>query len=526
MGLWILRCGDNENVPGTSKLIEKRPSSSASLDGHPAQKGLLILDPAPTEDPDDPLNWPLWQRDAALVILCFATFLTTSSGSILGTAFVALSEELQRGYADIANLTAYWQLAVGLAGVVVVPFASIWGKRHQYLLGLVLVLVGCIWTSQSTSFVSFLWSRITQGIGTACFEALLGVSVGDLYHVHQRGVRLAWVTIMGFAAGFMSPVLSGLVLDHLGWRWIFSIIAIFTGVILIAVFLFVPETAYARKAQLQNGDRAEDPQRTIPMAYNGPSEYASPARMGFLMRLLPIQNKISDQNFALLLLRPLIFTFHPAVLWFTLFSGTSISWVIFTVVIMGIKFPEPPLSFTPTQIGLMNFAAWVGSLIGFLICALSSDSSAKWLARRNNSVYEPEFRLVLAVPCCIIGFVGLYGFGVAVADLDKYGWFWPAFFYALQIVSMVMATMIGSAYIVDGYGQIAVEAFIMFMVLKNLFGFGLASASVDWIEATGTLRIFTIIAFVQLGIGLTSLPLYIFGKRIRSIFSKISIFSP
>lgn len=130
---------------------------------------------------------------------------------------------------------------------------------------------------------------------------------------------------------------------------------------------------------------------------------------------------------------------------------------------MGITFPGPPLNFTPSQIGLMNFSAWVGSLVGFLICALISDRSAKWLAKHNNGVYEPEFRLVLAIPSAIIGFVGLYGFGIAVADLEKYGWFWCAFFYALQVVSMVIATMVGSAYIVDGYGKACGNPLIIYM---------------------------------------------------------------
>lgn len=173
--------------------MENRVSPTVNTE-NTIEKGSFILDPIPTDDPDDPLNWPLWQRDAALIILCFSTFLTTSSGSILGTAFVVLSERFQRGYGDIANLTAYWQLAVGIAGAVVVPFAKIWGKRHQYLLGLLLVLIGCIWTSQSKTFVSFLWSRITQGVGTACFEALLGVSVGDLYHVHVSKAHKASIS--------------------------------------------------------------------------------------------------------------------------------------------------------------------------------------------------------------------------------------------------------------------------------------------------------------------------------------------
>lgn len=56
-------------------------------------------------------------------------------------------------------------------------------------------------------------------------------------------------------------------------------------------------------------------------------------------------------------------------------------------------------------------------------------------------------------------------------------------------------------------GPIAVEAFIIFMIFKNMFGFALASPAVTWIAETGTLRIFTIIASVQLAIALTSIPL-------------------
>lgn len=126
---------------------------------------------------------------------------------------------------------------------------------------------------------------------------------------------MAFSTIMGFAAGFISPVIFGLVLEHLGWEWIFNIIAILTAAILLAVFLFVPETTYYRgkaESTSSHGPASED--TAAPIEYGSFAE-PRPARMSFAQRLWPIQRRISSQNFIMLMLRPLILIFHPAVLW-------------------------------------------------------------------------------------------------------------------------------------------------------------------------------------------------------------------
>ena len=67
---------------------------------------------------------------------------------------------------------------------------------------------------------------------------------------------------------------------------------------------------------------------------------------------------------------------------------------------------------------------------------------AKLLAKVNNGTYEPEFRLTLVIPQLVIGFFGVYGFGVTASDTQKYGWFWPAFYEALEVANMVIATMV------------------------------------------------------------------------------------
>lgn len=87
----------------------------------------------------------------------------------------------------MALLTGYHLCGVGVAGFMFVAFARVWGKRHLYLLGTVVIIFSSAWGGASgKNYKSLLWARIFQGIGLAPFEALVNASVGDLYFVHVR----------------------------------------------------------------------------------------------------------------------------------------------------------------------------------------------------------------------------------------------------------------------------------------------------------------------------------------------------
>jgi MFS family permease len=74
----------------------------------------------------------------------------------------------------MALLTGYHLLGVGIAGFLFVPSARIWGKRHVYLLGNVVVVVSCVWGGAiGKHYGGFLWARVFQGVGLAPFEALV-----------------------------------------------------------------------------------------------------------------------------------------------------------------------------------------------------------------------------------------------------------------------------------------------------------------------------------------------------------------
>lgn len=70
--------------------------------------------------------------------------------------------------------------------------------------------------------------------------------MGDLYHVHERGVRIAVVTTCIIGISNLPAVLAGKISMSLGWRWVFWLLVIFVAIGLGLAILFGWETAYLR----------------------------------------------------------------------------------------------------------------------------------------------------------------------------------------------------------------------------------------------------------------------------------------
>jgi MFS family permease len=410
-------------------------------------------------------------------------------------------------------------LGVGVAGFLFVPTARVWGKRHCYILGTILIIVSSAWGGASgTNYKSLLWARIIQGVGLAPFEALVNASVGDLYFVHERGLRMAVSNMALFGGAFFTPILVGKIAHTLGWAWSFYLIAIFMGTLLPFMVLFVPETAYTRP-EMYNTDIVavgtahgasidENPAHQASQAegfFAPQKSRALPAKATFIQGLALFNGRKTDESLLKLILRPLPLFLHPGILWACLIQGALIGWTVLIGVVLAAVFLGPPLWFDEVKTGYMYAGPFVGAILGFILSGLISDWSTKLMIRRNNGVYEPEFRIVLVLAQLVFGSAGLYGFGYVSENV--HGAFLPAFFFALEVMGMVLGAVASALYIVDAHREIAVEAFTCLLIFKNVFSFGLTFGAYGWLTSYGPSKIFLIIASVQVAICLLSIPM-------------------
>ena len=253
-----------------------------------------------------------------------------------------------------------------------------------------------------------------------------------------------------FGGAFFTPILVGKITDTIGWDWSFYFVAIFCGVCLPLVFFFVPETAYRRSAHLntdlassenvglyqkpEGGQELHETQgqnvTNVEQSVGGekghsrvetanPQNYSSDSgtpKKTFRQMLAPFSGRKSDESYWKLLLRPFPLFAHPAILWACLIQGTMIGWTVFIGIVLASIFLGPPNFWTEVNTGYAYTGAFVGSVFGFLIAGGLADWSAKYMTRKNNGIYEPEFRIILVIPQFIFGIAGLYGFGATASQ--------------------------------------------------------------------------------------------------------------
>jgi MFS family permease len=278
-----------------------------------------------------------------------------------------------------------------------------------------------------------------------------------------------------FGGAFFTPVVVGKITHTIGWEWSFYLIAIFSGVLLPFMFFFVPETAFRRENYLNTsfaGDAtplrdASDKHTGRPISHSGSgdhreemvdhpnqnsySSYTSHPTATFQQSLLPFNGRKTDENIFKLIIRPLPLFFHPAVFWACLIQGTLIGWTVMIGVVLAAILVGPPLWFDEVKTGYMYTGPFIGAILGFVLSGLLSDWSTKFMIRRNKGVYEPEFRILLVIPQLIFGCVGLYGFGVTANHPTH--WIWPDFFFALEVIGMVLGAVASALYIVDAHRE-------------------------------------------------------------------------
>lgn len=450
---------------------------------------------------------------------------------MLSPATYDLSLEFDTSITDIALLTGYCLLCVGCFGPFVSAMSRIWGKRPQFLLASTLGVIGTIICECANDYNTLLAGRLIEGFSVAAYESLIVALVGDLYFVHQRGARVTVFQLVTNSFGVISPMISGVIYDHLGWKYIFHIAQPFLILQLIMVILFVPETAYNRDLiyeidltssthlddipNLEKNNTESNTER-LEMSDNQPTTSRSsiPPVKTALQRMAIYNGRLTSEGFIPLLMAPFLLLTNPAVIWGCLTQGISSGWWVSTSFVLAQIWQVPPYNLTTAQVGYLYAGPAVGGFLGVLFMASMSDRLSLWVAHKNNGIYEPEFRIYPLVLAFISGAIGLFLFGNMI-ELGK-GYIVASAMHGIYGFSINVAGAVMNSYIVDAYREEATEALVMAMVFKNFFFFGLSYFVNNWLAKVGPASYFDVQAGVVLAIYATGVPMYIFGKRIRS----------
>ncbi|KAI8632664.1 MFS general substrate transporter [Xylariaceae sp. FL1651] len=661
------------SAPANDELEKKK-----TKDGH------FILEPQPDDSHNDPLNWPAWRRDCALLSLGVYCMVGGGVTPIIAAGFTDVAKDYHIDVAEVSLTTGLYMLGLGLGSVIFSPTAILYGKRPVYLFSSILFIVSAVWCALSPNFTSLILARIFQGIAVSPVECLPSATIAEIFFLHERAFRIGIYTLLLLGGKNLVPLVSAAIINRLEWRWVFWILAIVVGFCGILLFFFVPETFWDRSpipkssrrvskrpsffsrrssargfvpgasraieesapqtehpteestaekptehkqellrptqqrhvgfASTVESQPALDPKRaqsdslrtsveSLPTSlpthlpsrpqyerswsgrsalsskrvgntgggspptpdmhgFNSPyykslssSDYfrdqeaqqpghapwssdteserisfsnlaaatkgqvythrlREAPRQSFRKQLKIHNGRINQDKWWKAAIRPFILYSYPAVLWSSAVYACSVGWLIVISESVAIIYRDGAYKFGALSTGLVYISPFIGGVLGTAVAGRVSDVVVKAMARRNGGLYEPEFRLVMAIPITITTVIGLIGFGWSAGVDDP--WIVPTVFFGVLSFGCSLGSTTAITFCVDSYRQYAGEALVTLNFSKNiLHGLVFSLFVTGWLKSDGSKAVFTWIGIIQLIVLLSTIPMYIFGKRAR-----------
>ncbi|TVY90722.1 putative MFS-type transporter [Lachnellula willkommii] len=502
-------------VPGTTLLSKKGDlSGDVATDASVKKAGNIVLIPQPSDSVNDPLNWSNTNKNVIIWLLAFASGMTAALGPMVTPGFGQVIEQYKVSLDQVSTyLVGLLVLSTGTGTFFTSAAALVWGKRPVFVISLTVLLITCVWGFYTTSFASLAVMRGLQGVAAAPIETLVTSTVSDLFFVHQRGQKLAIWGSSILVGVMLGQIISGAVIQHFGFNATFGITALIYVALLPAVYFFVPETAYQRRSLPRTWISEKEEAIEIEL-----KDIENTQKKSFADSLSIFNGRVSDAGFWKTAIKPVPLCTYPAVIFSTLVYGTFQTWLI-TISLLSVNiFAAPPYNLTPSQIGLTNLPQL---LIGFLATGLAgffADWIVGYMSRGNKGIYEPEFRLTLMIPATILSTIAFFGFGISAGQGAPVAW--PVFFMTVNAVAVPFATSASFTYVIDCHPQDANQAFVTINFLKAIFVF-VASLFVNgWLSKVGPQMVFSTIGGFNLVTCLFTIPIYVFGKKFRSMVSR------
>ena len=179
---------------------------TTALRGRPAGGAAPVADP--------------WR---ALWAMMVGFFMILVDATIVAVANPSIMEKLGASYDAVIWVTSAYLLGFAVPLLIAGRLGDRYGPKNLYLIGLTVFTAASLWCGLSGTIGMLIAARVVQGVGAALLTPQTLSTITRIFPAERRGVAMSvWGATAGVAT-LVGPLAGGVLVDGLGWQWIFFV---------------------------------------------------------------------------------------------------------------------------------------------------------------------------------------------------------------------------------------------------------------------------------------------------------------
>lgn len=156
-----------------------------------------------------------------LVALVLGQVMTLLDTTVVNVAIPTLARDLDASLDSVLWVINSYVLAFAVLLVTGGRLGDLFGQRRMFVSGVSLFTAASVVCGLAQTADQLIWARVVQGVGAALLVPQTLSLLTRVFPEDKRGAAFGvWGAVGGFGAA-IGPTVGGLLVDSLGWRWIF-----------------------------------------------------------------------------------------------------------------------------------------------------------------------------------------------------------------------------------------------------------------------------------------------------------------
>ncbi|KAI8944393.1 putative MFS multidrug transporter [Xylaria longipes] len=445
------------------------PAMTSNAEKGAPEGDLNIVDWDGPDDAENPMNFSTSFKIMNVGIISFLTFITPLASSMFAPGVPQLLAEFGSTSALLADfVVSVYILGFAVGPLALAPASELYGRviiYHVCNVGFIIFSVACAVSANLTQLIIF---RFFQGCFGSAPITIGGGTIADLVPQQRRGGVIAIYSLGPIFGPVIGPVAGGYLVSARGWRWVFWVLAIIGGGLVILSLTFLRET-YSTVLLKRKTMRL--------IKETGNTNLRSKRDSGETVQQLFLRS----------ILRPSkMFISSPIVLAVSLYGGVVYGYQYLLFTTFTFVFQEQ-YGFPTKSVGLTFLGFGIGSLLGLFAIGGASDrilkAKSKPTPESPSGAAKPEYRLLPLIPCAFVIPAGLFLYGWSAQY--KYHWIVPIIGTGFIGVGSIGVLICVISYLVDAFAIFAASALAATTVVRSILGALLPLAGQSLYEALG-----------------------------------------